>query len=76
MYRTFRSGWNQNKTINKGETELKDYIDMYRNSAAWDLSQAVLKHLAPVPEKNNIVILCIGTDRFTGDSLGPLVGYR
>lgn len=24
----------------------------------------------------DIVILCIGTDRSTGDSLGPLVGYR
>lgn len=25
---------------------------------------------------NKIVILCIGTDRCTGDSLGPLVGYK
>lgn len=24
----------------------------------------------------NIVLLCIGTDRSTGDSLGPLVGYK
>lgn len=27
-----------------------------------------------IRNKNNIVILCIGTDRSTGDSLGPLVG--
>ncbi|AJA47326.1 hypothetical protein CPAST_c12260 [Clostridium pasteurianum DSM 525 = ATCC 6013] len=27
-----------------------------------------------IVDKNNIVILCIGTDRSTGDSLGPLVG--
>lgn len=28
------------------------------------------------PYYNNIVILCIGTDRVTGDSLGPLIGYK
>lgn len=26
--------------------------------------------------KRNIVIVCIGTDRSTGDSLGPIVGYK
>ncbi len=25
---------------------------------------------------DNIVIVCIGTDRSTGDSLGPLIGYK
>lgn len=25
---------------------------------------------------NNLVIVCIGTDRATGDSLGPLIGYK
>lgn len=25
---------------------------------------------------NNLVLLCIGTDRATGDSLGPLIGYK
>lgn len=28
------------------------------------------------PYYNNIIILCIGTDRVTGDSLGPLIGYK
>lgn len=27
-------------------------------------------------EEKKIIILCIGTDRATGDSLGPLVGYK
>lgn len=27
-------------------------------------------------DKNEIVFLCIGTDRSTGDSLGPLIGYK
>ncbi|MBP7176411.1 MAG: spore protease YyaC [Thermoclostridium sp.] len=55
---------------------MREYIDIYRNGAAWDISEAILKHLLPVPFNNRIVVLCIGTDRSTGDSLGPLVGYR
>lgn len=27
-----------------------------------------------IKDKNNVLVLCIGTDRSTGDSLGPLVG--
>lgn len=27
-------------------------------------------------DKNEIVFLCIGTDRSTGDSLGPLIGHK
>jgi len=29
-----------------------------------------------IPLYNGAVILCIGTDRATGDSLGPLIGYK
>ena len=36
-----------------------------------ELSNAIQKK---APETQNIVILCIGTDRATGDCLGPLVG--
>ncbi|RPF51124.1 spore protease YyaC [Aquisalibacillus elongatus] len=28
-----------------------------------------------IPSNRPIIILCIGTDRSTGDSLGPLIGY-
>lgn len=28
------------------------------------------------PDREPIIILCIGTDRSTGDCLGPLVGYK
>jgi len=27
-------------------------------------------------EYNELILLCIGTDRATGDSLGPLIGYK
>lgn len=55
---------------------MKDWIDVFRSSAVLEVSQAVLKHLNKVGKNNRIVVLCIGTDRSTGDSLGPLVGYR
>lgn len=34
----------------------------------------LLFHLAQVKEGQPVIIVCIGTDRSTGDSLGPLVG--
>ena len=55
---------------------MKDWIDVFRSNAVLEVSKAVLKHLNKVSMNNRIVILCIGTDRSTGDSLGPLVGYR
>jgi putative sporulation protein YyaC len=55
---------------------VKDFIDVYKTGAAWHLSRAVLKHLPPISDQSTIAILCIGSDRSTGDSLGPLVGHR
>ena len=41
------------------------------------ITNYLLSELKPVLEINRpIVFLCIGTDRSTGDSLGPLVGYK
>ena len=37
----------------------------------------LLKELSPILVQNrSIIFICIGTDRSTGDSLGPLVGYK
>ena len=37
----------------------------------------LLKELSPILVQNRpIIFICIGTDRSTGDSLGPLVGYK
>lgn len=45
----------------------------YQDSGvAWRLSSLFLKHI-PFDHKN-LVFCCIGTDRSTGDALGPLVG--
>lgn len=34
------------------------------------------KLITPILDKRPIIFLCIGTDRSTGDSLGPLIGYK
>ena len=37
----------------------------------------LLTELQPILEENRpIIFICIGSDRSTGDSLGPLVGYK
>jgi len=51
------------------------HVDDRRASRA--LSLAVAEHLAAArPEDSRVTIVCIGTDRSTGDALGPLVGAR
>lgn len=37
---------------------------------------AMIGELLGTRERNGVVFLCIGTDRSTGDSLGPLIGYK
>lgn len=42
-----------------------------------NFSNLILKHLEDnINNNQELIILCIGTDRSTGDSLGPLVGYK
>ncbi len=38
------------------------------------LSQKLEFYLEPLAQDRRIVVVCVGTDRSTGDSLGPLVG--
>ncbi|RUS48793.1 spore protease YyaC [Cohnella sp. AR92] len=38
------------------------------------LTQRLESQLEPLPHDRRIVVVCVGTDRSTGDSLGPLVG--
>lgn len=49
----------------------------YRNEQAVEqLSMHLAERLRYHPLEQDVVILCIGTDRSTGDSLGPLVGTK
>ncbi|OFI05388.1 hypothetical protein CLOACE_17650 [Clostridium acetireducens DSM 10703] len=52
-------------------------IDSSSRDSTFILRDAICNEIMPIIKKNRpIVILCIGTDRSTGDSLGPLVGHK
>ncbi|CAK7060813.1 spore protease YyaC [Tissierella sp. P1] len=54
-----------------------NYIDSSSPFALSRFSNLVFKYLSEEHERNrDLVILCIGTDRSTGDALGPLVGHK
>lgn len=54
-----------------------NYINSNSPFAVIDFSNLVLEYLSKnMAKPQELVILCIGTDRSTGDSLGPLVGYK
>ncbi|MDQ0233176.1 spore protease YyaC [Metabacillus malikii] len=58
------------------QTDTKDDRIFHEDSCAIDeISTLISKHLPKLFIKP-IVIVCIGTDRSTGDSLGPLVGFK
>lgn len=40
------------------------------------IADFLLKNTKKWKTKKGIIFLCIGTDRSTGDSLGPLIGYK
>lgn len=51
-------------------------VDYKNENAIEQLSQHLAERLGTNPVEQDVVILCIGTDRSTGDSLGPLVGTK
>ncbi|MBO1910904.1 DUF1256 domain-containing protein, partial [Microvirga sp. 3-52] len=56
-------------------TTTYDYRIHYKDSGAiWKLSTHFLEHI-PF-HSPDLVFFCIGTDRSTGDSFGPLTGSR
>lgn len=54
------------------------YISIDSINAMKNFSEAFYSFLANGIEgkRKNIVFVCIGTDRSTGDSFGPLIGYK
>lgn len=51
---------------------VKTFIHHEQTGAVWKLSDLFLEYI-PF-EKEHIIFCCIGTDRSTGDALGPLTG--
>lgn len=54
-----------------------NYIDSKSSLAVFKISDLISRYLRfNINNNQDLIILCIGTDRSTGDSLGPLVGYK
>lgn len=52
-------------------------IDAKSNSSINVLRDTLSNYIKPIVQsKRPIVLLCIGSDRSTGDSLGPLIGHK
>ena len=55
--------------------ENREYLSVKDDNCRNMLSSSIKKYMNKKLDKNkDIVVFCIGTDRATGDSLGPLVG--
>lgn len=53
------------------------YVDSFSPTSHSEIGEYLYKKLVPIVKDNRpIIFLCIGTDRATGDSLGPLIGYK
>ena len=63
--------------MNTSVCEKIEYFDPGKTSSRREFGQA-LSHLLNEPFANgrDIIIICIGSDRATGDCLGPLVGHK
>lgn len=53
------------------------YFNSSDKNTAYELGKALVKLMMANPiENRTIVFLCIGSDRATGDCLGPIIGYK
>jgi putative sporulation protein YyaC len=59
-------------------TTKNNYIDSSSPLAICNFSNLILEYLSFYFDNNyeNLILFCIGTDRSTGDCLGPLIGYK
>ncbi|WP_084019243.1 spore protease YyaC [Desulfuribacillus alkaliarsenatis] len=64
-----------NSTVTKDSSEVYK-VDYTTPNATFKVVDGLKKLLTNKDANQDIVIVCIGTDRSTGDSLGPLVGTR
>lgn len=56
---------------------LISYFNTATVKATYELKNAILKMFREHNvHSREIIILCVGSDRSTGDSLGPLIGYK
>ncbi|URZ08886.1 spore protease YyaC [Clostridium felsineum] len=56
--------------------EKKLVFNINDENILYKFSNYLTSELKPVSSYRDIIFLCIGTDRSTGDSLGPIIGYK
>ena len=57
--------------------EVSYYIREKKRTASTELAHVLKKCIGQIDRPwKEIIILCIGSDRITGDSLGPLIGQQ
>lgn len=63
--------------MNTQNTSTIHYYNTCDSLAAWQLAKQMTLFLEEFfTDSRQLILLCIGTDRVTGDSLGPLVGHH
>ncbi len=62
--------------LNRGELYYFDTMGEYEQVRLAARLYLMIREALERENKTEVLILCIGTDRSTGDSLGPLTGYQ
>ena len=53
------------------------YYNSNQHSSSYEFGKQLLEKICrQKSEEQPLIFLCIGTDRATGDSLGPIIGYK
>lgn len=61
---------------NLNRPALKDKVLYNETDSIFKLASRLYQHLYLVPSTKDLVVMCIGTDRSTGDALGPIIGTK
>ncbi len=70
-----RTGWRRGRRTDRDIY----YFDSEQEAEAQVCGQMLhdmIQEIRMEKQRDGVVLLCIGTDRSTGDSLGPLIGYK
>lgn len=70
-----KTGWKRRLSHNR-EVYYFDSNSSFEVEACARTLHELIYDAAREEEKDGVVFFCIGTDRSTGDSLGPLIGYK
>lgn len=70
-----KTGWKRKLSHNR-EIYYFDSGEAFEVDACARILHEMIRDTVREKGKKGVVFLCIGTDRSTGDSLGPLIGYK